>query len=130
MEIQILCQFFLILFGSFFAIQLIFNTKLFAQKSLRIYSKQAQGSLKPLGFLLLAMVLMLVVTLPMLQIGGFGSARELIAVIGIYTAITFIWNMGQYLKIFQTPDGREYYKKNTFRPLVVFLVTLIYFLAS
>jgi len=39
MEIQVLYQFFLILFGSFFAIQLKFNTKLFAQKSLRIFSK-------------------------------------------------------------------------------------------
>lgn len=130
MDIQVLCHFVLILFGIFFTIQLMFNTKQFAQKSLRIYSKQAAGSLKPLGFLIFAVVLMLVVTLPMLQIGGFRSARELIAAIGIYTALTFIWNIAQYLKILQTPDGREYYKKNTFRPLVVFLVTVIYFLAS
>ena len=127
MEVQVLCHAFLILFGSYFSIQLVFNSKQFGQRSLRINSKQAYGYLKPLGFLLLAVVLMLIATLPLLQIGGFNSAKELIAIVGIYSAMLFVWNIGQHLKIWSTPDGREYYKKNTYRPLLSFIVFLIYF---
>ena len=130
MNIQILCQSFLILFGGYFAIQLIFNSKNFGQRSLHVNSKQAHGYLKPLGISLISMVVMLIVTLPALQIGGFNSAREVIAMIGVFTLFLFIWNIGQRIKIFKTPDGRDYYKKNTYRPLLVFAIILIYFLAS
>ncbi len=130
MSLQVLCHTFLILFGSYFSIQLTFNSKQFGQRSLRIYSKQAYGYLKPLGILMMAIVLMLIVTLPSLQIGGFSSTKELIALVGVYSVMLFFWNMGQHLKIWSTPDGREYFKKNTYRPLIPLIVVLIYFYSA
>ena len=130
MNLQAFCHIFLILFGSYFAIQLTFNSKQFGQRSLRINSKQAYGYLKPLGISMLAIVLMLIATLPSLQIGGFSSAKELIALVGVYTGMLFVWNMGQHLKIWSTPDGRDYYKKNTYRPLIPLIVVLIYFYSA
>jgi len=67
MDIPLLCHVFLILFGGFFAIQLTFNSKKFAT-SVRMDSPQAAYALKPAGFLMSGTVLMLIATLPMLQI--------------------------------------------------------------
>tara|TARA_B100000767_G_scaffold170298_1_gene159401 strand:- start:153 stop:392 length:240 start_codon:yes stop_codon:yes gene_type:complete len=79
---------------------------------------------------MMAIVLMLIVTLPSLQIGGFSSTKELIALVGVYSVMLFFWNMGQHLKIWSTPDGREYFKKNTYRPLIPLIVVLIYFYSA
>lgn len=89
MSVPILCHVFLILFGGFFAIQLTFNSKKFAT-SVRMDSPQAAYALKPAGFLMSGTVLMLIATLPMLQIGGFSSTKELFAGMGLFTAFAFI----------------------------------------
>ena len=130
MELQILCHIFLILFSSYFSIQLTFNSKQFGQRSLRINSKQAHGYLKPIGISMLSITLMLIATLPSLKIGGFNSTKELIALVGIYSFLLLIWNIGQNLKIWKTPDGREYYKKNTYRPLIPLIVVVTYFISG
>ena len=124
MSIPFLCHVFLILFGGFFAIQLTFNSKQFAS-SLRMDSPQAAYALKPAGFLMSGTVLMLIATL--FEIGGFSSAKELLAGMGLFCAFAFIWNMGLVLKVWPTFDGEAHDMKNAIRPLIPLVVIIIYF---
>ncbi len=124
MSIPFLCHVFLILFGGFFAIQLTFNSKQFAS-SLRMDSPQAAYALKPAGFLMSGTVLMLIAIL--FEIGGFSSAKELLAGMGLFCAFAFIWNMGLVLKVWPTFDGEAHDMKNAIRPLIPLVVILIYF---
>ena len=124
MIIPFLCHVFLILFGGFFAIQLTFNSKQFAS-SLRMDSPQAAYALKPAGFLMSGTVLMLIATL--FEIGGFSSAKELLAGMGLFCAFAFIWNIGLVLKVWPTFDGEAHDMKNAIRPLIPLVVILIYF---
>ena len=124
MSVPILCHVFLILFGGFFAIQLTFNSQKFAS-SLRMDSPQAAYALKPAGFLMSGTVLMLIATL--FEIGGFSSAKELLAGMGLFCAFAFIWNMGLVLKVWPTFDGEAHDMKNAIRPLIPLVVILIYF---
>jgi hypothetical protein len=124
MSIPFLCHVFLILFGGFFAIQLTFNSKQFAS-SLRMDSPQAAYALKPAGFLMSGTVLMLIATL--FEIGGFSSAKELLAGMGLFCAFAFIWNIGLVLKVWPTFDGEAHDMKNAIRPLIPLVVILIYF---
>ncbi len=127
MSIPFLCHVFLILFGGFFAIQLTFNSQKFAS-SLRMDSPQAAYALKPAGFLMSGTVLMLIAIL--FEIGGFSSAKELLAGMGLFCAFAFIWNMGLVLKVWQTFDGEAHDMKNAIRPLIPLVVILIYFWTS
>ena len=127
MSVPILCHVFLILFGGFFAIQLTFNSQKFAS-SLRMDSPQAAYALKPAGFLMSGTVLMLIAIL--FEIGGFSSAKELLAGMGLFCAFAFIWNMGLVLKVWQTFDGEAHDMKNAIRPLIPLVVILIYFWTS
>jgi hypothetical protein len=75
-------------------------------------------------------VLMLIATLPMLQIGGFSSAKELVAGVGIFTLSAFIFNMGLVLKVWSTFDGADHEPKNAIRPLIPLIAVIIYFVTS
>ncbi len=129
MDIQVLCHAFLILFGGFFAIQLTFNSSKFAA-TLRMDSPQAAAAFKPAGFLMFGFVLMLIATLPMLQIAGFSSGKEVVAGIGLFTLFAFIYNMGQFLKVWRTLDGADHDVKNAIRPLIPLVAVLIYFFSG
>ena len=129
MSIPLLSHIFLILFGGFFAIQLTFNSQKFAESN-RMDSPQAGFAFKPAGFLMFGFVLMLIATLPMLQIGGFSSAKELIAGVGIFTLSAFIFNMGLVLKVWSTFDGADHEPKNAIRPLIPLIAVIIYFVTS
>ena len=127
MDIQSICHVFLILFGGFFAIQLTFNSKKFAA-DLRMDSPQAAQALKPAGFLMSGVVLMLIATL--FGIGGFTATGELLAALGLFTAFAFICNMGLFLKVWPTFDGEAHDLKNAIRPLIPLIVVIIYFITS
>ena len=127
MSIPILCHVFFILFGGFFAIQLTFNSKMFAAE-LRMDSPQAAAALKPAGFLMSGTVLMLIATL--FEIGGFTATRELLGAMGLFSAFAFIYNMGLFLKIWPTFDGADHDIKNAIRPLIPLVVVIIYFVTS
>ena len=129
MSIPLLCHVFLILFGGFFAIQLAFNSQKFAESN-RMDSPQSGFAFKPAGFLMFGFVLMLIATLPMLQIGGFSSAKELVAGVGIFTFSAFIFNMGLVLKVWSTFDGADHEPKNAIRPLIPLIAVIIYFVTS
>ena len=124
MSIPVLCHVFLILFGGFFAIQLTFNSTKFAAM-LRMNSPEAAAALKPAGFLMSGVVLMLIATL--FGIGGFTATGELLAAMGLFTAFAFIYNMGLFLKVFPTFDGADHEVKNAIRPLIPLIVVIIYF---
>ena len=115
MSIPVLCHVFLILFGGSFAIRLTFNSQKFAA-TLRMNSPEAAAALKPAGFLMSGVVLMLIATL--FGIGGFSATRELLGAMGLFTAFAFIYNMGLFFKIWPTFDGADHDIKNAIRPLI------------
>ena len=127
MDIPFLCHVFLILFGGFFAIQMTFNSQKFAA-TLRMNSPEAAAALKPAGFLMGGVVLMLIATL--FEIGGFTATAELLGAMGLFTAFAFIYNMGLFLKVFPTFDGADHEVKNAIRPLIPLIVIIIYFCTS
>ncbi|MEC7595518.1 MAG: hypothetical protein VYD29_00135 [Pseudomonadota bacterium] len=126
MSIPVLCHVFLILFGGFFAIQMVFNSQKFAA-TLRMNSPEAAAALKPAGFLMSGVVLMLIATF--LQIVGFERADTpvLLAAMGLFTAFAFIYNMGLVMKVWPTFDGADHDVKNAIRPLIPLVVIIIYF---
>ena len=125
MDIPFLCHVFLILFGGFFAFQMTFNSTKFAA-TLRMNSPEAAAALKPAGFLMSGVVLMLIATL--FGIGGFTATGELLGALGLFTAFAFIYNMGLVLKVWPTFDGEAHDVKNAIRPLIPLVVIIIYFL--
>ena len=127
MDIPFLCHVFLILFGGFFAIQMTFNSQKFAA-TLRMNSPEAAAALKPAGFLMSGVVLMLIATL--FGIGGFTATGELLGAMGLFTAFAFIYNIGLFLKVFPTFDGADHEVKNAIRPLIPLIVIIIYFCTS
>ena len=127
MDIPFLCHVFLILFGGFFAIQMTFNSQKFAA-TLRMNSPEAAAALKPAGFLMSGVVLMLIATL--FKIGGFTATGELLGAMGLFTGFAFIYNMGLFLKVFPTFDGADHEVKNAIRPLIPLIVIIIYFCTS
>ena len=127
MDIPFLCHVFLILFGGFFAIQMTFNATKFAA-TLRMNSPEAAAALKPAGFLMSGVVLMLIATL--FKIGGFTATGELLGAMGLFTAFAFIYNMGLVLKVWPTFDGEAHDVKNAIRPLIPLVVIIIYFITS
>jgi len=127
MDIPFLCHVFLILFGGFFAFQMTFNSQKFAA-TLRMNSPEAAAALKPAGFLMSGVVLMLIATL--YEIGGFTATGELLGAMGLFTAFAFIYNMGLFLKVFPTFDGADHEVKNAIRPLIPLIVIIIYFCTS
>ena len=127
MDIPFLRHVFLILFGGFFAIQMTFNSTKFAA-TLRMNSPEAAAALKPAGFLMSGVVLMLIATL--FGIGGFTATGELLGAMGLFTAFAFIYNMGLFLKVFPTFDGADHEVKNAIRPLIPLIVIIIYFCTS
>ena len=127
MDIPFLCHVFLILFGGFFAIQMTFNSQKFAA-TLRMNSPEAAAALKPAGFLMSGVVLMLIATL--FEIGGFTATGELLGAMGLFTAFAFIYNMGLFLKVWPTFDGEAHDLKNAIRPLIPLIVVIIYFITS
>ena len=120
------CHVFLILFGGFFSLNFIFNQN-FVKNSIGYDSIQATYMGRPLGFLMLGLVLMFIATL--FQVGGFTSSNELFAVLFIFCVLAFLYNLSLNLKILPTHDGEPHELKNAIRPLIPLVVIIIRFLA-
>ena len=84
--IPFICHVFLILFGGFFGLSFAFN-KNFVKNSIGFGSKDAMYMGRPLGFLMIGVVLMLIATL--FQIGNFTSPNEVIGIMFIFTIFAF-----------------------------------------
>jgi len=124
--VPFLCHVFLILFGGFFSLNFIFNQN-FVKNSIGYDSIQATYMGRPLGFLMLGLVLMFIATL--LQVGGFNSSNELFAVLFIFCVLAFLYNLALNFKILPTHDGEPHELKNAIRPLIPLVVIIIRFLA-
>tara|TARA_B100000212_G_C27178812_1_gene449376 strand:- start:103 stop:504 length:402 start_codon:yes stop_codon:yes gene_type:complete len=120
--IPFICHIFLILFGGFFGLSFAFN-KNFVKNSIGFESKDAMYMGRPLGFLMIGVVLMLIATL--FQIGDFQSANEVIGIMFIFTIIAFCYNLGTTIKIFESFDGNDWPIKHAIRPLIPMIVIII-----
>ena len=78
---------------------------------------------RPLGFLMIGTVIMLIVTL--LPIGSFTSPNEVIGILFIFTVLAFCFNLGTTLKIFESYDGNDWPIKHAIRPLIPMVIILI-----
>tara|TARA_Y100001970_G_scaffold51759_1_gene65437 strand:+ start:23086 stop:23487 length:402 start_codon:yes stop_codon:yes gene_type:complete len=117
-----LCHVFLIFFGGFFGISFAFN-KNFVKNSIGYPSTDAMYMGRPLGFLMIGVVLMLIATL--FQIGGFKSPNEVIGILFIFTILAFCFNIATTLKILESFDGNDWPIKHAIRPLIPMVVILI-----
>ena len=120
--IPFLCHVFLILFGGFFSLNFIFN-KNFVKNSIGYESTEASYMGRPLGFLMLGVVLMLIATL--FNIGGFSSPDEIIGVLIVFTVLAVLYNLSLTMKILPTHDGGDHHFKNVIRPLIPLIVIII-----
>ena len=117
-----ICHAFLILFGAFFGLNLSFN-KGFVQKSFGYENIQAVYMGRPLGFMMLGLVLIAAAAL--FQIGGITSANEVFSALFIFTVLGFLYNISLVMKILPTHDGNPHEIKNAIRPLIPMVVILI-----
>ena len=117
-----ICHVFLILFGAFFGLNFAFN-KGFVQKSIGYENIQAAYMGRPLGFLMMGLVLM--ATAALFQIGGVTSANEVFGALFIFTVLGFLYNISLVMKILPTHDGNPHEIKNAIRPLIPMVVILI-----
>ena len=120
--IPFLCHVFLILFGAFFGLNFAFN-KNFVQKSIGYENIQAAYMGRPLGFLMLGIVLMAIAAL--FEIGGITSVNEVFGALFIFTVLGFFYNLSLTMKILPTHDGNPHEIKNAIRPLIPMVVILV-----
>ena len=120
--IPFLCHIFLILFGSFFGLSFLLN-KNFVKNSIGYESRDAMFMARPLGFLMMSVVLMLIATL--FQIGNFVSSNEVIGVLFIFTILAFFSNILTTLKVLESFDGKDWPIKHTIRPLIPMAAIII-----
>ena len=120
--IPFLCHVFLILFGGFFGLSFAFN-KNFVKNSIGYTSNDAMYMGRPLGFLMIGVVLMLIATL--FQVASFTSANEIIGAMFIFTIIAFIYNLLTTFKVLEIFDGNNWPIKNAIRPLIPMVVIII-----
>ena len=112
---------FLIFFASFFSLNFIFNKNF--TKSFGFESPEAAQMGRPLGFVMLGVVLMLIATL--FQFGGFNSTSEIYAILFIFAILGFLNNILMYLKVIESLNDSQQNIKNAIRPLIVVIVVLI-----
>ncbi len=120
--IPFICHVFLILFGGFFGLNFAFN-KNFANNSLGFASKDAMYMGRPLGFLMIGVVLMLIATL--FQIGSFSTPNEILGAMFIFTVLAFVYNLLTTLKVLESFDGNDWPIKHAIRPLIPMIVIII-----
>ena len=120
--IPFLCHIFLILFGGFFALNFIFN-KNFVKSNIGYESIEASYMGRPVGFLMIGLVLMFIATL--FQIGGFNSTNEIFTVLFIFLVLATLHGFALSFKILATHDGGDWPLKQNIRPLIPLIVLII-----
>ncbi len=120
--IPFLCHIFLILFGGFFSLNFIFN-KNFVKSNIGYESIEASYMGRPVGFLMIGLVLMFIATL--FQIGGFNSTNEIFTVLFIFLVLATLHGFALSFKILATHDGGDWPLKQNIRPLIPLIVLII-----
>ena len=120
--IPFICHVFLILFGGFFGISFAFNRN-FVKNSIGYTSNDAMFMGRPLGFLMIGLVLIFIATL--FQIEGYSSTNEIFTVLFIFLILATAHGFALSFKILATHDGNDWPMKQNLRPLIPLAVLVI-----
>ena len=120
--IPFLCHVFLIFFGGFFGLNFAFN-KNFVKSNIGYESTEASYMGRPLGFLMIGLVLIFIATL--FQIEGYSSTDEIFTVLFIFLILATVHGFALSFKILATHDGNDWPMKQNLRPLIPLAVLVI-----
>ena len=124
--IPFICHIFLILFGGFMSLSMIFNPNFV--KGMGFESVEARFLGRGLGFSILAITLVFIATL--FQLGRFTSFFEIYTVLFLFTLFGFLNQLLMYLKVLKTHNDQPVPMANVIRPLIPLIVIIIRRLTS
>ena len=124
--IPFICHIFLIFFGGFMSLSMIFNPNFV--KGMGFESVEARFLGRGFGFSVLAITLVFVATL--FQWGNFTSFFEIYAVLFLFTFFGFLNQLLMYLKVLKTHNDQPIPIANIIRPLIPLVVIIIRRLTS
>ena len=124
--IPFICHIFLIFFGGFMSLSMIFNPNFV--KGMGFESVEARFLGRGLGFSVLAITLVFIATL--FQWGNFTSFFEVYAVLFLFTLFAFLNQLLMYLKVLKTHNDQPVPIANVIRPLIPLIVIIIRRLTS
>ena len=124
--IPFICHIFLIFFGGFMSLSMIFNPNFV--KGMGFESVEARFLGRGLGFSVLAITLVFIATL--FQWGRFTSFFEIYTVLFLFTLFAFLNQLLMYLKVLKTHDDKSVPMANVIRPLIPLVVIIIRRLTS
>ena len=124
--IPFICHIFLIFFGGFMSLSIIFNPNFI--KGMGFESVEAKFLGRALGFSIFAITLVFIATL--FQFGRFTSFFEIYSVLFLFTLFGFLNQILMYLNIIKTHDDKPVKMFNVIRPLIPLIVIIIRRLTS
>ena len=124
--IPFICHIFLIFFGGFMSLSMIFNPNFV--KGMGFESVEARFLGRGLGFSIFAITLVFIATL--FQWGRFTSFFEIYAVLFLFTLFGFLNQLLMYLKVLKTHNDQPVPMANVIRPLIPLIVIIIRRLTS
>ena len=124
--IPFICHIFLIFFGGFMSLSMIFNPNFV--KGMGFESVEARFLGRGLGFSVLAITLVFIATL--FQWGRFTSFFEVYTVLFLFTLFAFLNQLLMYLKVLKTHNDQPVPMANVIRPLIPLIVIIIRRLTS
>ena len=124
--IPFICHIFLIFFGGFMSLSIIFNSNFV--KGMGFDSVEARFLGRGLGFSILAITLVFIATL--FQWGRFTSFFEIYTVLFLFTLFGFLNQLLMYLKVLKTHNDKPVPMANVIRPLIPLVVIIIRRLTS
>jgi len=124
--IPFICHIFLIFFGGFMSLSMIFNPNFV--KGMGFESVEARFLGRGLGFSVLAITLVFIATL--FQWGRFTSFFEIYTVLFLFTLFAFLNQLLMYLKVLKTHNDQPVPMANVMRPLIPLIVIIIRRLTS
>ncbi len=124
--IPFICHIFLIFFGGFMSLSMIFNPNFV--KGMGFESIEASFMGRAIGFSVLAITLVFIATL--FQWGRFTSFFEIYTVLFLFTLFGFLNQLLMFFKIIKTHNDQPVKMVNVMRPLIPLIVIIIRRLTS
>ena len=124
--IPFICHIFLIFFGGFMSLSMIFNPNFV--KGMGFETVEASFMGRALGFSILAITCVFIATL--FQWGRFTSFFEIYTVLFLFTLFAFLNQLLMYFKVLKTHNDKPVPIANIIRPLIPLIVIIIRRLTS
>ena len=124
--IPFICHIFLIFFGGFMSLSMIFNPNFV--KGMGFESVDARFLGRGFGFSIFAITCVFIATL--FQWGRFTSFFEIYTVLFLFTLFAFLNQLLMYLKVLKTHNDQPVPMANIIRPLIPLVVIIIRRLTS